>query len=249
MLRDQPGCPSAKLKLIRALAVVVGLGLWFATQSAIGSRAFPLGVTDYDLSEASRVLLAGDALLVRTAGWNAYLAKHDAAANALLIASSLIIDALGIFLLAWAIFGPSLRPFVGLLLLFALRQACQVMCALPAPPNMIWRDPGFPSLLVTYGVSNDFFFSGHTALAVFGAVELGRLDRRGLAFVAAAVAMFEIVVVLVLQAHWTLDVFTGAVAAMYVSRILRWLAPRCDDWLERLCGTAKASPEHSTAIG
>jgi hypothetical protein len=135
------------------------------------------------------------------------------------------------------------------LLLFALRQACQVMCALPAPPNMIWRDPGFPSLLVTYGVSNDFFFSGHTALAVFGAVELGRLDRRGLAFVAAAVAMFEIVVVLVLQAHWTLDVFTGAVAAMYVSRILRWLAPRCDDWLERLCGTAKASPEHSTAIG
>jgi hypothetical protein len=123
------------------------------------------------------------------------------------------------------------------------------MCALPAPPNMIWRDPGFPSLLVTYGVANDFFFSGHTALAVFGAVELGRLDRRGLALVAAAVAMFEIVVVLVLRAHWTLDVFTGAVAAMYVSRILHWLAPRCDEWLERLCGAAKARQGHGAAIG
>lgn len=227
--------PSVKLKLFRGVAVVVGLTLWFATQAAIGSREFPLGVTEYDLSEASRVMLAGDALLVATAPWNAYFAEHLAAANALLIVSSLIIDALGLFLLTWAIFGPSLRPFVGLLLLFALRQACQAISALPAPPGMIWRDPGFPSLLVTYGVANDFFFSGHTALAVFGAVELGRLGRRNVAVLAAAVAMFQIVVVLVLRAHWTLDVFTGAVAAMYVSRVLRWLAPRCDVWLERLC--------------
>ncbi len=231
--------PSAKKMLVRAIVVAVGLGLWFSTQAMIGARAFPLGVSEYDLTEASRVLLAGDALLVATTPWNAYLAEHDAAANGLLIVSSAIIDALGIFLLGWAIFGPSMRPFVGLLLLFALRQACQVLCALPAPPDMIWRDPGFPSLLVTYSVANDFFFSGHTAMAVFGAVELGRLNHRGLAVVAAAVAMFEIVAVIVLRAHWTLDVFTGAVAAMYVSRMLRWLGPRCDGWLERFCGDAK----------
>jgi len=45
----------------------------------------------------------------------------------------------------------------------------QATTALPAPPGMLWRDPGFPSLLVTYSVGNDFFFSGHTAFAVFGA--------------------------------------------------------------------------------
>jgi len=48
----------------------------------------------------------------------------------------------------------------------------QAVCALPPPPNMIWHYPGFPSLLVTYHVANDFFFSGHTAIAVFGAIEL-----------------------------------------------------------------------------
>jgi hypothetical protein len=37
---------------------------------------------------------------------------------------------------------------------------------------MIWRYPGVPSLLVTYGTSNDLFFSGHTALAVYGSIEL-----------------------------------------------------------------------------
>ena len=42
---------------------------------------------------------------------------------------------------------------------------------------MIWHDPGFPSFLVTYHVANDFFFSGHTAIAVFGAIELSRMRR------------------------------------------------------------------------
>ena len=37
---------------------------------------------------------------------------------------------------------------------------------------MIWRNPGFPSLLVTYGTASDLFFSGHTAIAVYGALEL-----------------------------------------------------------------------------
>lgn len=233
--------PNARLILVRVVAVAVGLALWFGTQAMLGARAFPPGVSEYDLGEAARVLLAGDALLAGTAKWNAWLAAHETAANALLIVSSLVIDALGIFLLAWAIFGPSLRPFVGLLCLFALRQACQVMCALPAPPGMIWHDPGFPSLLVTYGVANDFFFSGHTALAVFGAVELGRLNRGKLAVAAAAIAVFEMAAVLVLRAHWTLDVFTGAVAAMYVSRTLRWLGPWCDERFDRLIDRRRAA--------
>ena len=44
---------------------------------------------------------------------------------------------------------------------------------------MIWRNPGFPSLLVTYGVSNDFFISGHTAIAVLGAIAASKLGPDG----------------------------------------------------------------------
>jgi len=36
---------------------------------------------------------------------------------------------------------------------------------------MIWRHPGIPSLLVTYDVATDFFFSGHTAIAVLASIE------------------------------------------------------------------------------
>jgi membrane-associated phospholipid phosphatase len=116
-------------------------------------------------------------------------------------------------------------------MLFALRQACQALCALPPPQGMIWRDPGFPSLLVTYGVANDLFFSGHTAMAVFGAVEVWRTGRRWLGWLAAAVGLFEVAVVLVLRAHYTMDVFTGAIAALLVAGWAARLAPPVDRFL------------------
>jgi hypothetical protein len=88
-----------------------------------------------------------------------------------------------------------------------------------------------PSLLVTYGVANDFFFSGHTALAVFGAIEVGRV-RRWLIPLAAALAVFEATTVLALRALWTMDVFTGAVTAVMVGLVCGPVA----GWVDRAIG-------------
>ena len=133
--------------------------------------------------------------------------------NALLITSSAFIDLFGVFLLGSALFGPSLRPGIGLLLLFVFRQVSQLTCALPAPAGMIWRHPGFPSLLVTYHVANDFFFSGHTAVAVLGAIEVAKVAPWWMAAAAAFIAFLEASTVLVLRAHYTMDVLTAIVAA------------------------------------
>jgi membrane-associated phospholipid phosphatase len=96
---------------------------------------------------------------------------------------------------------------------------------------MIWHYPGFPSLLVTYRVANDFFFSGHTAIAVFGAVELSRLRRNWLTTVALLVVLFEVATVLVLRAHYTMDVFTGIVAALWMAQLGERISPRLDHLL------------------
>jgi membrane-associated phospholipid phosphatase len=80
--------------------------------------------------------------------------------------------------------------------------------------------------LVTYGVANDFFFSGHTAIAVFGAIELARLRRTWLTGLAIFVAVVEIAAVVVLRAHYTMDVFTGALAAVCVAQICRNIPDR-----------------------
>jgi hypothetical protein len=206
----------------RASFVAVGLALWFWTQAVIGGR-----------TAATESGAIGDGVHELLAAPHDYLSDHPVAADGLLICSSAVIDALGAFLLAASIFGPSVRPFLGLLLLFAMRQICQWFCALPPPIGMIWHDPGWPSLLVTYDVATDFFFSGHTGLAVLGAVELARLGgRRGLVL-GLVIVLFEASTVLVLRAHYAMDVFTGAVAARYATILAKRWAPCCDQWLGR----------------
>lgn len=206
--------------LLRLAVVAIILTVWFWTQSLIGART----------PTASGV---GDALQNLTAGLNAYFSQHAAAANGLLIVSSALIDALGLFLLASWLFGGSVRPFLGLALLMALRQVMQAICELPPPPHMIWHYPGFPSLLVTYHVANDFFFSGHTAIAVFGALESSRLRRNWLTITAVLIVIFEVATVLILRAHYTMDVFTGIVAALWVARLSEQISPRLDRLLSR----------------
>ena len=71
--------------LLRLLLTGIVLALWFWTQSLIGARTAP----------AAGI---GDALHNLTAGLNSYFARNAGAANALLIVSSGLIDALGFFL-------------------------------------------------------------------------------------------------------------------------------------------------------
>lgn len=206
--------------LLRLVATVIVLVLWFRTQSLLGARIAPaIGI--------------GDAIHNWTAGLNSYFSQNLQAANALLIISSALIDALGLFLLARWLFGGTVRPFLGLFLLMALRQVMQALCALPPPPNMIWHYPGFPSFLVTYHVANDFFFSGHTAIAVFGAMELARLRRNWLTALAILIVFFEVATVLILRAHYTMDVFTGVVAALWVAHLAEQISPRLDHLINR----------------
>jgi membrane-associated phospholipid phosphatase len=201
--------------LLRAIVTILALGIWFWTQSLIGARSLP-------------VTGIGDAIHQWTAPLNAYFFENTREANALLIVSSGLIDGLGIFLLARWLFGKSIRPFLGLLILLGLRQIMQAICVLPAPPHSVWHYPGVPSLLVTYGVTTDYFFSGHTAIAVLGATELAQFEKQWLTLLGIAIVSFEVSTVLILRAHYTMDVFTGIIAALWVAQLCKRIAPPLD---------------------
>jgi len=206
---------------LRAGGVAAALVLWFWTQRLI-SRKAPTG---------NRV---GDRLHDWSAPLHAWLLANPPAANLTLIVTSALVDAFGLYVFGLSIFGPTLQPFLALLLLFGLRQICQATCTLPSPPGVIWRDPGVPSLFVTYGTSNDFFFSGHTAIAVLGALQLAHHAPPWLAALGAIVAAVEAATVIVLRAHYTMDVFAAPFAAWGADTLARHLAPVLDTWLGHL---------------
>jgi hypothetical protein len=206
---------------LRVGFVAVALGLWFWTQRLIAGKA-PAG---------NRV---GDRLHDWSAPLHAWFTAHVRATNATLIVTSALIDGFGLYLLASAIFGPTLRPFVAILILFGMRQGCQAICTLPTPPGALWRYPGFPSVLVTYGTRNDFFFSGHTSISVLGALQLAYVAPPWLAVVGAIVAAIEATTVIVLRAHYTMDVFAALFAAWGADTLAGKFAPTVDAWLGRL---------------
>jgi len=203
---------------LRTGIVVGALMVWFWTQSLIARKSTPKDVI-------------GDIIHDLTWRWHLYFSTHNRAADVALITSSIFIDLAGLSLIGTAIFGATFAPFVAILIVFGLRQICQGICTLPPPPGIIWRNPGFPALLVTYDVGNDFFFSGHTALAVLGALEAAYLGPPWLAAVAASIAVGEMLIVLVLRAHYTLDVVAGALAAFLAAALAGKLSPALDAWL------------------
>lgn len=206
---------------LRTVAVAIGLALWFGTQRLLARRT-----------------PSTDGICDRIHQWTAplhdQLTANPRAAHVVLIASSAGIDLFGIYLLGSALLGPTFRPFLSLFALFLLRQFCQGLCSFPPPPGAIWRDPGFPSLLVTYGTSHDYFFSGHTAIAVLGAIVLTQAGPPWLAAAACVVAALEAFVVLVLRAHFTMDVVAAALAAWCAWSLGGAAAPTVDAWLSAL---------------
>jgi hypothetical protein len=205
---------------IRAGLIALAIGGWFMTQAFISKRTPPEG----GINDGMHMLLAGP---------HAYLLAHPSAADALMIVSSAFIDGLAIFVLARAIFGATIRPFIGLFMLFCLRQLCEVLCSLPEPDRMIWHYPGFPALLVTYGVATDLFFSGHTSMAVYGSLELGRLGKKWF-WAGVAISIFEMLTVLTLRAHYTMDVFAALMTAIVVNQVAEVISPPIDRALAKI---------------
>ena len=68
------------------------------------------------------------------------------------------------------------------------------------------------------------------------ATALARLNFRGARRSGLAVALFEATTVIVLRAHYTMDVFTGAVTALLVAGIAERVAPAVDRWVAGMRG-------------
>jgi hypothetical protein len=204
------------IRALQVIAVAGAYAAWLTTQHVLEkTRGVVTGFTDH-----THELLAGV---------NAYLNAHPSLADAMLAASSLEVDLAAVSMVIFFFTRRESRPLLALWLILAMRQLCQATVSIPPPDGMIWRYQGFPTVVVTYGTSTDFFFSGHMALATLLATELtAQKAARARQAMAWGVALLQAVVILSMRFHYVTDVAAGCLAAVAATQLADACGRRLD---------------------
>ena len=156
-----------------------------------------------------------------------YLLANPDKAAVHIATTTFLIDATIVVLMGLAIFDGEYRTPILLFAGIFLRQPCQYITKLPVPDQMIWFDPGFPTLFMVYDVQNDFFFSGHTLIAMIMGGDL--LERNiwckiyGVFFI-----FYEIAFVLLTRSHYFMDVYAAVATYFMLRYFYGWLESEYD---------------------
>ena len=151
--------------------------------------------------------------------------------HALMIFSSLLMDTIVVSLFAYFLFSRKAAMWripLEFTLFYGLRFGCLALFAMKMPQGFYWEYPGFYSLTVPYGWTNDFFFSGHIGACALCMLEFWpskwRMESRSKCIMwgISLLSLFaQIFVMLVTRGHYTIDLIAGLVFAHYSHLVAR----------------------------
>eukprot|EP01016_Furgasonia_blochmanni_P004460 TRINITY_DN11734_c0_g1_i2.p1 TRINITY_DN11734_c0_g1~~TRINITY_DN11734_c0_g1_i2.p1 ORF type:complete len:375 (-),score=46.75 TRINITY_DN11734_c0_g1_i2:394-1416(-) len=145
----------------------------------------------------------------------------------------------------WVLRGNSSRMFFAVASFYAVRLLVQQVVMMGFPQGYLWESPGFPSLVVPYGRTSDFYFSGHCGFLMICACEWWELGHKFVACIVHVVNLYMAYVMVVFQIHYTIDIFTGVIVGHYIFIYISKIAPYIDALLKKMymCFTsAKTEP-------
>jgi hypothetical protein len=95
-----------------------------------------------------------------------YLRQTPSVNDSLITISSLLLDVQYILVLFTIAYKRNIKYALPFALMYVSRFVIQRLCYLPFPGGSVWRNPGFPTLVVFYDEVGDFYPSGHVAFPV-----------------------------------------------------------------------------------
>lgn len=125
---------------------------------------------------------------------------------------------------------------------YILRTIIQKLFIMEYPKGYMWSYPGFPSLVVPYASTNDFFFSGHAGGATLCMFEYwtlakefqvrGSLKQRNfmviMQYFGLVTILLQIFLMLSVRGHYTIDLIAGIIFGHYLHIMARSAAPYFD---------------------
>ena len=170
----------------------------------------------YQLSLTRKDSGIKDLLFVKTIWLNTYFLANIATRNAALILCSLMMDLCVLsFLHRFVVHGSSCRLILASCFFYGFRALIQEIWYVPYPVGYNWGYPGIPSLFVSYGLTADFFYSGHVGICVLMYLEASKEGWENGKLFALLTMIMQWILMVVLRSHYTVDMVCGVIFAHY----------------------------------
>jgi len=121
----------------------------------------------------------------------------------------------------YAKYGRSFRLPLTYTMFYGIRVICQNIYAMKAYDGFYWDYPGFPSLVVPYGATNDFFYSGHIGCCMLVFLEFSRMGWMKLRFGCLFTMACQVLLMIITRGHYSIDMIAGFFIAHYCYLIVQ----------------------------
>jgi len=158
---------------------------------------------------------------------------------------SLMVDTVFIITFGyWVLFARTARLPLTMAVFYIVRAIVQKLWMSPFPEGFYWESPGIPSFVVPYGRGSDFFFSGHSGFLVLMANEWDKWGYKRFRNYILVNLVYTIFILMVYQAHYSIDVFTGVFYADYVYGKIDAKTEVIDDFVRKLAYNVQKSAQN-----
>lgn len=147
---------------------------------------------------------------------NNFLNDNEIALNVIEIISSFCIDVIALTgMYFWIFHSKSWRIVVCLAIFYGYRAFNQLVFKMRYPDGWVWHYPGFPSLLVTYERTADFFYSGHVGMPFIFSLEWYTNGFKIPFGICLFCSMVEACVVMFTRTHYFVDIISSLIFSHY----------------------------------
>jgi hypothetical protein len=148
------------------------------------------------------------------------LSENPTLRHTLIIISSLLIDTTILTtMVIWILKGKSWRFFFTGVCFYGVRAILQFTFMMPFPDYYTFDYPGFPSIMVSYKKTNDFFYSGHVGIPLICGYEFYMNKEYIITIVCVCISIFQGSIMLIHHAHYGVDLIIGMICAHYFSKL------------------------------
>lgn len=173
-----------------------------------------------------------DKMFTFTKDINRYITSNSILHDGYLITAGFLMDC-AIFLgfAYFALVFKSWRMIISLGTLYLVRGFIQETYVMGHPEEYSFHYPGIISVSVPYFKTHDYFFSGHVSLPLIIGVEFFKNKYNKLSFFCFFVACYEMVMMIILRGHYSIDLYAGFIFSFYFCRISEYVVPYVDSFL------------------